>query len=101
MACKHFWFQIESDFFGKPVKYCCKYCGTIYEIKPEKIIQEYKEYFNGINSIKNRIVENTQKILLLELRKPLNQFDKLHVNHLQNENKTFNKLLNQKIFNSD
>ena len=91
MACKkHVWMEIESDPFGKPTKYKCINCPAIYTIKEDV---KSSDYFDKINSIHNRVYENIQKIELIKLS-PIGFNESLHLNHLKNENRTFETLLN-------
>lgn len=93
MTCKHFWLELESDNLGKPTKYRCVLCNLEYEVKP-KILDYFKEYFDAMNSIKNRIRENEQKIELINLSSK-NIYSKIHLEHLEKEIITLNKLLSQ------
>jgi len=91
MACKHVWMEIESDLFGKPTKYKCVNCPVIYVVKKDV---RSSDYLDKINSIRNRTYENIQKIEFIKLN-PIGFNESLHLNHLINENKTFEILLNQ------
>ena len=90
MVCKHVWMEIESDPFGKPTKYKCINCPQTYEVKKDV---KSSDYFDKINSIKNRIYENGQRIQFIKLN-PIGFNESLHLNHLITENKIFETLLN-------
>lgn len=89
--CKHIWCEIESDNLGKPTKYKCVNCPLIYVVKKDA---KANDYFDKVNSIYNRIHENIQKIEIIKLN-PIGLNESLHLNHLTNENKVFETLLNQ------
>lgn len=91
MACKHVWMEIESDLLGKPTKYKCVNCPLIFVVKRNV---KPSDYFDKVNSIHNRIYENIQKIKLIKLN-PIGFNESLHLNHLTNENRIFETLLNQ------
>lgn len=93
MDCKHLWLELESDNLGKPTKYRCVLCNQEYTVKP-KVLDYFKDYFDSINSIKNRISENKQRIELIKLS-PKDINSKIHLEHLENEIITLNKLLSQ------
>jgi len=92
MECKHFWMEIESDNLGRPTKYKCVNCPLIYNVKKDDV--NPSDYFDKVNSIHNRINENIQRIELIKLN-PIGFNERLHLNHLTNENKVFETLLNQ------
>ena len=92
MSCKHFWMEIESDNLGKPTKYKCLLCPMEYSVKP-KVVNYVSDYFDKTNQIKNKIRENNQKIEFLRLESEGN-FTKIHIEHLEKEIITLNKLLN-------
>lgn len=90
--CKHFWMELESDNLGKPTKYKCILCNSEYTVKP-KVLDYFKEYFETINSLKNRIRENKQRIEFLKLES--GNYSNIHIAHLEKEIITLNKLLAQ------
>lgn len=93
MTCKHFWMELESDNTGKPTKYRCVLCNLEYTVKP-KINDYFKEYFDTINSLKNRIAENKQRIVFIN-QNPIGVSEKIHLEQLYNEIITLNGLLEQ------
>jgi len=92
MACRHIWMEIESDNLGRPTKYRCIRCPLIYKVRKRDV--KSREFFDRINSIYNRIYENIQKIEFIKLN-PVGHNESLHLNHLINENRVFETLLNQ------
>ncbi len=93
MACKHVFMELESDPLGKPTKYKCIKCLLIHVVKRDVKSSDYFDKVNKVNSITNRIYENKQKIEFIKLN-PIGINESLHLNHLKNENKTFETLLN-------
>lgn len=90
---RHIWYEIESDSLGKPTKYKCISCNMVYNIKP-KVFDYVSKHLEAKNSLINRIAENKQKIELIRLYK-IDFNDKIHLEHLEREIITLNKLLTQ------
>ena len=86
---KHEFREIESDFKGRPVKYKCVACNMVYTVKKDIKATDYLDKKNNIN---NRIAENQQKIRLIEFR-TVGGNERIHINHLQREITTLNKLI--------
>lgn len=87
MCKKHEWRVIETDKTGNPTKYKCLNCLLIH-VKKKHLC----EYFDVLNSICNRILENKQKISIIKLN-PLNTInDKLLINNLQKEIEKLTKM---------
>lgn len=91
MTCKHVWFEIESDNNGKPTKYKCVLCEMVYDVKP-KLNNYIQKHFDAKNSIINKIYENKQKIEFIK-RYPIDFNQKIHLEHLETELLTLNRLL--------
>ncbi len=87
----HIWMELESDNFGRPIKYKCIDCQLERSIKQEPSLVSY---FDKLNSIHVRIAENEQKITFIRLQEIGGINESLHLNHLKNENRTLETLLN-------
>lgn len=91
MTCKHVWYQIESDNNGRPTLYRCVLCNMKYEVK-QKVKDYIQKHFDAKNSIINKICENKQKIEFIK-RYPMDFNQKIHLEHLETENLTLNRML--------
>lgn len=80
--CKHFWLEIASNKTGRPIKYKCIDCLTIWTVKQDA---DKLDSFTRKSYILDRINKNLKTAELIK-KSNIGHREQMYINHLTNEN---------------